>query len=490
VVASSVDKVGAAAPPVPTTWQQHAWGWGRRLGRQCSHVALFSLEGTHASCARTHGFALCAPAVQISLLAPTPLRWTLEAAAPLVGAGRAPGGSSVAGHLGLPPPRSFAVLPVLYQTRLVGLLYVDHGHQPLPMGTILRYLGESFDATDAPPPRSLPAALPLQAKPGPPRDKGRIAPPKTGRRGRRKLASGGNPGATRTRRLVEGSTPPLALPPLQQVEVVAQRPPIAVPLATGLVDPIEPELHLEAAAAPLPPQPPQPHPSGRTRRVSEPLRRGLWAGGLLVLVVFGGSALTHRRPAPLPAPPAVAPQPIRFVLEAGSTLEQVASQLEAQGLGQRRALLAAAADPDLLHRFKVDGDSIEGFLLPGAYLFDAGAAPTAILEAFLQHFAKTFRQLPGGSDLSEQAVYDRVILASFIEAENQAGDLEQARRFAGHLIDRLDADQSLGLRSTAAYAQQHDSPAYNTLSVRGLTPGPIGNPSPLALRAALDPLPG
>jgi UPF0755 protein len=112
--------------------------WTRRVAHHFVHVALFHIQGTHALCLAAHGVA---PGCRIALAEPTPLRWTLEAATPLIGAGRAPGGGSIARHLGLPVPRAFAVLPFLQGDRLVALLYLDHGDSPLPCDQLSALLG-------------------------------------------------------------------------------------------------------------------------------------------------------------------------------------------------------------------------------------------------------------------------------------------------------------------------------------------------------------
>jgi UPF0755 protein len=112
--------------------------WTRRVAQHFAHVALFHIQGTHALCLAAHGLA---PGSRIALAEPTPLRWTLEAATPLIGAGRATGGGSIARYLGLPLPRAFAVLPFLQGDCLVALLYLDHGDRPLPCEQLSALLG-------------------------------------------------------------------------------------------------------------------------------------------------------------------------------------------------------------------------------------------------------------------------------------------------------------------------------------------------------------
>lgn len=105
--------------------------WAEQLGRFFKRVAIFALNGTTAQVVAVHGIRHNALGVSLSLLERSPLRWAIEAASPVVGAGRSPGGASVAYALGIDAPRAYSVIPLAMPGGIVGLAYADACEQPL-----------------------------------------------------------------------------------------------------------------------------------------------------------------------------------------------------------------------------------------------------------------------------------------------------------------------------------------------------------------------
>jgi UPF0755 protein len=92
---------------------------------------------------------------------------------------------------------------------------------------------------------------------------------------------------------------------------------------------------------------------------------------------------------------------------------------------------------------------------------------------------------------------DVITLASLVEKE--AADRAEGPRIAGVFYNRLAAGMRLqtdptlvyhpdrfGAKPTPAHRRDRSNP-YNTYAFDGLPPGPICNPGPAALRAALQP---
>ncbi len=110
--------------------------WAAQLATVFRHVAIFALEGISARVVRVYGIPPAALGASLSLLERTPLRWSIEAASPVVGAGKAPGGGVIAAALGLPSPRTYAVVPLVQQGIVTGLAYADAGAGALKLAEV------------------------------------------------------------------------------------------------------------------------------------------------------------------------------------------------------------------------------------------------------------------------------------------------------------------------------------------------------------------
>jgi UPF0755 protein len=150
--------------------------WAGGLGELFRHVALFKVDRGRARLAAVRGLREDLVGVTVPLSDQTPLRWCLEAGSPFVSAGRAPGGAQLSRLLGVPPPRAYAVLPLVVAGKLVALAYVDNGERPFPVsavGELFQYCAELLAGGEAAP------------------DSGRAAPgplPSSARRSRRRIA--------------------------------------------------------------------------------------------------------------------------------------------------------------------------------------------------------------------------------------------------------------------------------------------------------------
>jgi len=132
--------------------------WAQGLGKVFRRVALFRVDGTSAQAIAVHGMGQPPLSAGLSLLTPSPLRWAIDAASPIIGSGTAPGGTLVAKALGLSLPRAFAVIPLVVSGRLEALAYVDQGSEPLPItaaselfGFVSRILKGKTQARNTPP---------------------------------------------------------------------------------------------------------------------------------------------------------------------------------------------------------------------------------------------------------------------------------------------------------------------------------------------------
>ncbi|TYK42888.1 endolytic transglycosylase MltG [Actinomadura decatromicini] len=163
-----------------------------------------------------------------------------------------------------------------------------------------------------------------------------------------------------------------------------------------------------------------------------------------------------------------------------------------------REFQAAAKRPQSLGLPAYAKGKVEGFLYPGRYDLD----PNGTAEQILKQMVGRFNQEAESVDLVGKARQARMnpatvlTLASLIQAEGgKPSDLPKISRV---IYNRVDKGMPLQFDTTVLYALnkrtltvtnqdlQVDSP-YNTYKHKGLPPGPIANPGPDAIEAALAP---
>jgi UPF0755 protein len=186
----------------------------------------------------------------------------------------------------------------------------------------------------------------------------------------------------------------------------------------------------------------------------------------------------------------------RFVLPEGYSIYQAAELLEQKGYFRRDEFLRACSDPAVLQRFDIKAASVEGYLYPATYNLSRGGSSEHLLAQMLGQFEKIYADIIGKDQQSQSARHEVITLASMIEKE--AVSPEEKPLISSVFHNRLRVGMPLQSDPTAVYGVraftrkvtkadiQRHSP-YNTYLVKGLPPGPIGNPGADAIRAALHP---
>jgi UPF0755 protein len=148
-----------------------------------------------------------------------------------------------------------------------------------------------------------------------------------------------------------------------------------------------------------------------------------------------------------------------------------------------------------------DPQSLEGFLFPATYNEFKGKTKA---EHLVRDQLDAFKENIAGVDMSyakskNLSVYDVLTIASMIEREVQVP--EERPKVAAVIYNRLAQGMPLGIDATIRFAVDNftkpltqselavDSP-YNTRTVAGLPPGPIGNPGLESIEAAAKPAKG
>lgn len=159
--------------------------------------------------------------------------------------------------------------------------------------------------------------------------------------------------------------------------------------------------------------------------------------------------------------------------------------------------IAAAEDPELVSRYDVPGETLEGFLMPDTYFFDEEPNEREVVERMARLFEAAYDELlaeiPGAAGFDKMSI---VTVASLVEEEARID--EERPIIASVVYNRLEKGMPLQYDSTLQYAlnkygqrilnvdKEVDSP-YNTYKYKGLPPGPISNPGRASLRAAMQP---
>ncbi len=187
----------------------------------------------------------------------------------------------------------------------------------------------------------------------------------------------------------------------------------------------------------------------------------------------------------------------KFSLPEGYSIYQAAELLEQKGYFKKSAFLEKCGDAALLKRLGVGGATVEGYLYPATYNLTLGGNEEQLIGQMVGQFDKRYaevtRSIGEGFGLSRHEI---ITLASLIEKE--AVSAEEKPLISSVFHNRMRIGMPLQSDPTAVYGVRAFSgkvtkadierpTPYNTYRIKGLPPGPIGNPGADALQAALKP---
>ncbi len=203
------------------------------------------------------------------------------------------------------------------------------------------------------------------------------------------------------------------------------------------------------------------------------------------------------------------PMTTKMTVIPGWTVENIAAKLKEQGvIADEAAFLQQCRTGEGLTDYYFIQDELrsagvekrkyllEGYLSPNTYEIYTSATPTEILKKLLDQTDKVFNFEWQEQAAAQEMTLDQVLsLASLIEKEGKAPDFAKVSAVFHNRLDsgtKLQSDVSIhyitgerrmDLRNSDLSVQ---SP-YNTYLHAGLPLGPICNPSPEAIQAALYP---
>ncbi len=187
----------------------------------------------------------------------------------------------------------------------------------------------------------------------------------------------------------------------------------------------------------------------------------------------------------------------------GYNMYQIADLLSKAGLADRTKFLAAARNRDFLKKWRIPGDSAEGFLYPDTYFLSRGLKAREILDIFVSRFWRVWNKEAFGRRAAKlkMSVFKVVTLASIVEKEAMVP--EERPVIAAVFLNRLKRGMELQTDPTVKYILyletngkrhrtrwsrlRYKKSPYNTYMIKGLPKGPISNPGAGSIRAVLYP---
>ena len=185
----------------------------------------------------------------------------------------------------------------------------------------------------------------------------------------------------------------------------------------------------------------------------------------------------------------------------GYTTEQIIALLVQKGIGSKAEFTKVITEDTFTYSFLKGAPTgihrLEGYLFPNTYFIDVKTSPHAVIDLFLQQFAKELTpEVQQQLATMNLTVPQWVTLGSLVEKE--AVKESDRPLIASVIMNRLKSKQLLQIDATIQFLLGTPKPKlynkdlqipspYNTYLHLGLPPGPIANPGDASLQAALHP---
>ena len=192
-------------------------------------------------------------------------------------------------------------------------------------------------------------------------------------------------------------------------------------------------------------------------------------------------------------------QSIKVTIPEGYTIQQIAAELEKDGLGPKEAFLEVAKTyvpyQYMYGPAQVDY-RVEGFLFPSTYEIPVGSTPQEILKRMAGEMNKQLTPaIREQIAAKHMTIFEFITLASLVEKEALFD--EDRPIIAAVFLKRLQIGMPLqscaSIQYILGYPKSHLSiedtqipSPYNTYIHAGLPPGPIANPGMKSMEAVLN----
>ncbi len=192
----------------------------------------------------------------------------------------------------------------------------------------------------------------------------------------------------------------------------------------------------------------------------------------------------------------------KITVPEGLTSSRISLIMEKNRISSAADFITAVNDKEIIAKFNINSDSLEGYLFPDSYLFPQNYPAEKVVSFMVENF---FRQLesiyPGYRTLLAEEIREKITIASIVEREYRVE--KEAPLIASVFFNRINKKIPLGSCATVEYViteiQKKPHPEfltyddiaiaspYNTYIHRGLPPSPISNPGRIAINAAFNP---
>jgi len=220
------------------------------------------------------------------------------------------------------------------------------------------------------------------------------------------------------------------------------------------------------------------------------LETGLHAGEFLVSPAWSANeVLDHLISGKVRSYPVVVPEGLRS--------PDIATRVEAAGLGSGDEFLAAVNDAEFARELGIEATNLEGYLFPDTYRLPKGLTGRAVARVMVEQFERVWQDIEPLAPATGLDRHQIVTLASIVEKET--GAAEERPVIAAVFLNRLQRGMRLETDPTVIFGipdfdgnlrrvhLEDESNPYNTYRIRGLPPGPIASPGRDALRAVVQP---
>lgn len=190
-----------------------------------------------------------------------------------------------------------------------------------------------------------------------------------------------------------------------------------------------------------------------------------------------------------------------FTIAEGLNIYEISELYEAQGFGKKETFLELCLNKEFVKQLLgEERDSLEGYLFPETYQLTKFTSAKEILRAMVGRFNAVYREVEPEIQIQGLTKHQIVTLASIVEKET--GAPEERPLISSVFHNRLQKGMRLQTDPTIIYgladiakktvykitkADITGPTRYNTYVIKGLPPGPIGNPGKEALLAAVKP---